>query len=163
MAVRTLMAADLEKASHICMAAFMGAVAQSLPDLGIETFARIASVEGFRARMAQDNVMLAYAQEDRLIGIAELKEGRHVAMLFVDPAAQQQGVGKALMAAMIEQARAEVLTVSASLSSVPAYERYGFACAGEAAESSGLRYQPMEMCLAPRAKLHAVQPTRSRR
>jgi len=151
MAVRTLMAADLEKASHICMAAFMGAVAQSLPDLGIETFARIASVEGFRARMVQDTLMFAYAQEEQIIGIAELKEGRHVAMLFVDPAAQQQGIGKALMAAMIEQARVEVLTVSASLSSVPAYERYGFACSADAAESSGLRYQPMEMRLAPRA------------
>lgn len=151
MAVRALLAADLEQASRVCMAAFMGAVAESLPPLGIETFARIASVEGFRARMVQDNVMLAYAQEDRLIGFAELKEGRHVAMLFVDPAAQQQGVGKALMAAMIEQARVEVLTVSASLSSVPAYERYGFTCTGEAAESSGLRYQPMEMRVAPGA------------
>ena len=68
-------------------------------------------------------------------------------MLFVDPAAQQQGIGKALMAAMIEQARVEVLTVSASLSSVPAYERYGFVCTADPAESSGLRYQPMEMRL----------------
>ncbi|REM11244.1 GNAT family N-acetyltransferase, partial [Mycobacterium tuberculosis] len=40
--------------------------------------------------------------------------------------------------------------VSASLSSGPAYERYGFACAGEAAESSGLRYQPMDMQLMAR-------------
>ena len=151
MAVRPLVAADLEQASRVCMAAFMGSVAESLPALGVATFSRIASVEGFRARMAQDTLMFAYAQEERIIGIAELKEGRHVAMLFVDPAAQQQGIGKALMAAMIEQARVEVLTVSASLSSVPAYERYGFACSADAAESSGLRYQPMEMRLAPRA------------
>ena len=47
-------------------------------------------------------------------------------------------------------ARVDVLRVSASLSSVPAYERYGFACAGEAAESSGLRYQPMDMQLMAR-------------
>lgn len=151
MAVRALLEADLEQASRVCMAAFMGAVAESLPPLGIETFSRIASVEGLRARMAQDNVMLGYVQDDRIVGVAELKQGRHVAMLFVDPAAQQQGIGRALMAAMIEQARVEVLTVSASLSSVPAYERYGFACTGDAAESSGLRYQPMEMRLASRA------------
>lgn len=64
----------------------------------------------------------------------------------MDPAVQQQSIGKALMAAMIDHA----LRVSASLSSVPAYERYGFACAGEAAESSGLRYQPMDMQLMAR-------------
>jgi GNAT superfamily N-acetyltransferase len=147
MVVRTVLVADLEQASRVGMAAFMGAVADSLTPLGIETFSRIASVEGFRARMAQDNLMLACEQEGRIVGIAELKEGRHVAMLFVDPAAQQRGIGKALMAAMIEQARVEVLTVSASLSSVPAYERYGFACTADPAESSGLRYQPMEMRL----------------
>ena len=63
---------------------------------------------------------------------------------------KQQGIGKALMAAMIDHARVDVLRVSASLSSVPAYERYGFACVGEAAESSGLRYQPMDMQLMAR-------------
>ncbi len=150
MAVRTLVAADLEQASRICMAAFMGSVADSLTPVGIETFSRIASVEGLRTRMSHDNLMLVFEQQDRIVGVAELKEGRHVAMLFVDPAAQQQGIGKALMAAMIDHARVDVLSVSASLSSVPAYERYGFACAGEAAESSGLRYQPMNMQLMAR-------------
>jgi predicted N-acetyltransferase YhbS len=150
MAVRTLVAADLEQASRICMAAFMGSVADSLTPLGIETFSRIASVEGFRTRMSHDNLMLVFEQQDRIVGVAELKEGRHVAMLFVDPAVQQQGIGKALMAAMIDHACVDVLRVSASLSSVPAYERYGFACAGEAAESSGLRYQPMDMQLMAR-------------
>lgn len=67
-----------------------------------------------------------------------------MAMLFVAPAWQRHGVGRRLMNAALEQARANVVTVRASLSSVAAYERYGFALAGEVGELAGLIYQPME-------------------
>lgn len=33
----------------------------------------------------------------------------------------------------------------ASLSSVPAYKKYGFECAGDTGESAGLIYQPMRI------------------
>lgn len=67
-----------------------------------------------------------------------------MAMLFVSPVWQRNGVGKRLVNAALEQARTNVVTVSASLSSVAAYERYGFALAGEVGELAGLIYQPME-------------------
>ena len=49
-----------------------------------------------------------------------------------------------LMSAALEQARGEAVTVSASLSSVTAYESYGFSLAGDVGEFAGLVYQPME-------------------
>ncbi|QZI73322.1 GNAT family N-acetyltransferase [Pseudomonas protegens] len=66
------------------------------------------------------------------------------ALLFVAPLWQRRGVGKRLVNAALEQARADVVTVRASLSSVAAYEGYGFALAGEEGEFAGLIYQPME-------------------
>lgn len=95
--------------------------------------------------MKDDNVILVSEDQDNLNGIIELKEGRHVAMLFVDTQHQNKGVGKRLLSEALVYARVSVVTVSASLSSVPAYIRYGFECKGDVAESSGLIYQPMEL------------------
>jgi GNAT superfamily N-acetyltransferase len=89
-------------------------------------------------------------------GVGELKQRRHVAMLFVDPACQRQGVGEALLAALIAQAHADEVTVSASLPSVAFYQRHGFACSGEVGESAGLVYQPMVRTM-PRAIEEATE------
>jgi len=145
MAVRRLRATDLEQASAVCMASFMEAVAPSLSPLGIETFTGIVSMNGFADRMSDDNDMFVFETAGRVVGVAELMGGQHVATLFVAPGWQGQGVGRALMAALLECARGEVVTVRASLSSVSAYERYGFRVSGEVGEYLGLVYQPMEM------------------
>lgn len=138
---------DLEAVSALCVEAFTDAVAPSLSAQGVATFLQIASVDSFRDRMGGDNeiLLLEGAGADGLKGVVELKQGRHLAMLFVSPAHQKQGVGRALVAAAVKRARGEVMTVSASLSSVSAYLRFGFTCSGEVAESSGLVYQPMQM------------------
>lgn len=145
MAVRRLRATDLEQASAVCMASFMEAVAPSLSPLGIETFTGIVSMNGFADRMSDDNDMFVFETAGRVVGVAELMGGQHVATLFVAPGWQGQGVGRALMTALLECARGEVVTVRASLSSVPAYQRYGFRVSGEVGEYLGLVYQPMEM------------------
>jgi predicted N-acetyltransferase YhbS len=122
MATRRLRATDLEQASAICMASFMEAVAPSLSPQAA----------------------------GQVVGVAELMGGRHVATLFVAPGWQGKGVGRALMQEMLECARADVVTVRASLGSVPAYERYGFEVTGEVGEQRGLVYQPMALGLGVR-------------
>lgn len=144
MQIRKMTHEDLPSAAALCLEAFMLAVAPSLSAQGVETFAKVAAKEAFAERMASDNLMLVCVTEGTLVGLIEFKEGRHVAMLFVAPLWQRRGVGKRLVNAALEQARADVVTVRASLSSVAAYEGYGFALAGEEGEFAGLIYQPME-------------------
>lgn len=147
MSIRTLVESDLEAVSALCISAFMTAVAPSLSPQGVATFTQIAAADSFAKRMAGDNLMLVFVQENQVLGVIELKEGRHVAMLFVDPQQQSRGVGRQLVAAALAHARSEVVTVSASLTSVAAYERYGFNRAGEIGEYDGLVYQPMTITL----------------
>ncbi|MEG0245913.1 MAG: GNAT family N-acetyltransferase [Pseudomonas sp.] len=144
MQVRKLTHDDLPHTSALCLDAFMQAVAPSLSAEGVATFAKVAAAQAFAERMTGDNLMLVYVVEETLAGLIELKEGRHVAMLFVAPGWQRRGVGTRLMAAALEQAREAVVTVSASLPSVAAYQRYGFVLAGDVGEYAGLVYQPME-------------------
>ncbi|MFJ4371090.1 GNAT family N-acetyltransferase [Pseudomonas japonica] len=144
MQIRKITHEDLPSANALCLESFMLAVAPSLSAQGVDTFTKIAAQKALAERMASDNLMLVCVAEGTLAGLIELKEGRHVTMLFVAPAWQRRGVGKRLMNSALEQARANVVTVRASLSSVAAYERYGFALAGEVDEIAGLIYQPME-------------------
>ncbi|BCD85922.1 hypothetical protein PSm6_23290 [Pseudomonas solani] len=145
MVIRKMEPADIDAVSTLCMAAFNASVAPTLPAQGIETFAKVAAAEAFLQRLQGDNLMLVYEDAGSLRGILELKEGRHLAMLFIDPEHQRQGIGQALVTAMTAHARVDPITVRASLTSVGAYLRYGFQCSGEPGEFAGLTYQPMEL------------------
>ena len=145
MPIRELEQKDLGRVSSLCMKAFMNSVAPSLSNEGVVSFQSIASVGGFSNRMKEDNIILVYEENGKVKGVIELKEGSHVAMLFVAPDFQKSGIGRALVSAITPYTRAETITVSASLNSIPAYFRYGFTCAGDPDEKSGLKYQPMEL------------------
>lgn len=147
MSVRKARKEDLHNISSVCIDAFMGTVAATLKEEGVNTFRSIASVSSLEGRMSGDNEMLVYESNQAVVGYLELKEGRHIAMLFVSPDCQGQGVGKSLISAMSGYARTDVITVSASLTSVSAYQNYGFENTGAVAESSGLTYQPMEITI----------------
>ncbi|PSM13003.1 GNAT family N-acetyltransferase [Stenotrophomonas maltophilia] len=134
---------DLPAISAVCLAAFNAAVAPTLGADGIATFASIAAADAFGVRLQGDNQILVAEQQDRVVGVIELKAGRHLAMLFVDPACQGQGIGHALFEAVLPQVREPVLTVRASLNAVPTYLRYGFVLDGDVGEFNGLVYQQM--------------------
>lgn len=136
---------DLAAISAICMAAFGEAVAPSLSAQGVATFTQVASVDAFAGRLQGDNHILVAERDDRIVGMIELKEGRHLAMLFVDPACQGQGIGHALFQAVLPLLRAPAMSVRASLNAVPTYQRYGFVIDGEAGEFNGLVYQPLSL------------------
>ncbi|XQF94532.1 GNAT family N-acetyltransferase (plasmid) [Pseudoalteromonas espejiana] len=44
--------------------------------------------------MKGDNLMLSIRNDKKIEGIIELKEGRHIAMLFISPDRQKKGIGK---------------------------------------------------------------------
>lgn len=134
---------DVTAISAICIAAFSSAVAPSLSAQGVATFMQVATAGAFAERLRGDNHILVAERDDRVAGVIELKEGRHLAMLFVDPACQGQGIGHALFEAVLPQVREPVLTVRASLNAVPTYLRYGFALDGDVGEFNGLVYQQM--------------------
>ena len=72
-------------------------------------------------------------------------EGNHVALFFVDPAYHRRGVGRALMARLLEDRRTEALTVNAAPYAVEIYHRLGFRPTDrERLAPDGIRYRPME-------------------
>lgn len=145
MIIRKMKEKDLDAVSATCMNSFLASVADTLSNEGILTFTNIAKSNAFLDRMKKDNLILVAEKDGKIEGVIELKEGRHIAMLFVNPECQKEGIGRKLLSSAMNYAKVKTVTVSASLSSVPAYEKYGFECKGEASESAGLAYQPMEI------------------
>jgi len=158
--IRQIETRDLDTVSAICMASFTASVADTLAGEGVATFSTIASAEALRARMKADNLMLVAECDGGVRGVVELREGRHIAMLFVEPDYQRQGIGGKLLAAVLDRAGVETVTVRASLSSVAMYEKHGFACKGEVSELAGLVYQPMEIDLDEVRQSDAAKPRR---
>ncbi|MCH2041017.1 MAG: GNAT family N-acetyltransferase [Saccharospirillaceae bacterium] len=149
MIIRELEEKDLNAVSTICMESFLHSVAETVSDEGITTFSNIAAYDAFFDRMQGDNLMLAAQNGSNIEGIIELKEGRHVAMLFIRPDRQKNGTGRKLILSALNHATAETITVNSSLPSVAAYETYGFECTGAVSESAGLVYQPMALKIYP--------------
>ena len=145
MKIRKMEEKDLDAVSAICMDSFSQSVADTLSVEGVSTFSKIAASDSFLSRMKEDNLILVAEYSGRIEGVIELKERRHVAMLFVDPKYQRKGVGKKLLSSALNYAAVNTVTVSASLSSIPVYKKYGFECKGEKSESAGLVFQPMEI------------------
>ena len=143
--IRPARADDLAAISAICMAAFHEAVAPSLSAQGVATFTQVAAADAFAERLQGDNHILVAEQDGDIVGVIELKEGRHLAMLFVAPACQGQGIGHALLQAVLPQLRTPAMSLRASLNAVPTYQRYGFVIDGEVGEFNGLVYQPLSL------------------
>jgi len=135
---------DAEEVSKIVISSFLHSVADHLSDEGIATFMDISSPESFRNRLNEDNLMFVSESADGIKGIVELKKGRHVAMMFVAPEMQRMGIGRELIEEALKHSRTNPVTVSASLTSVIAYEKYGFEIVGPEKEKQGIRYRPMK-------------------
>ena len=147
MPVKQMKPGDIQEVSRIVTAAFLDSIAEGLSEKGIATFKELSSPEAFARRMNEDNCMFVYEEQGQIMGMIELKEGRHVAMMFVSPIYQNQGVGRELIQVALSHSRVQSVTVSAALPSVAAYQRYGFEVVGVEQEKQGLRYIPMEIDL----------------
>ena len=143
MHVRDMTHDDASAVSALCLGAFSEAIVPSLSAQGVAHFADVVTPAAFGERLAGDNRMWVAVVDGVVRGMVELKQRRHVALLFVAPGWQRRGVGARLMEVALTHAEAGQITVSASLPSVAAYQRYGFIIAGDVSEHGGLVYQPM--------------------
>ncbi|HXF46123.1 MAG TPA: GNAT family N-acetyltransferase [Burkholderiaceae bacterium] len=89
---------------------------------------------------------IARDRAGRPLGTGRLLPDGHIGRMAVLREARGRGVGAALLAALIEEARrrghAEVV-LSAQLHAVPFYARFGFAVAGDTFEEAGIAHVTM--------------------
>ena len=90
-------------------------------------------------------VMVAKERE-RIVGMAALRAGCHVSLLFVDEKYHGMGIGRKLVAALQQTYLAEgcvQLTVNSAPSAIGFYEKLGFIKTDDMKTADGITYLPM--------------------
>ena len=133
-------------------AVFMAHVAPLYTPEGVEEFLGYAEVSEFTRRLQREHVILVAETDVQIVGMIEIREQRHISLLFVAGAYQRRGIATELLARAIQLCRRvnpdlTALTVHASPNAVPIYRRLGFAASAEEQVVHGIRYTPMTLVL----------------
>ena len=148
---RPMESSDAEAVSEFCIRIFDEFVASSCKPEGRETFAGDSAPDNFVKHAEENHVILAF-DEERLIGVVNMKKDGYLKLLFVEGDVQGKGLGKKLLSLAIEGAtaeghRPELIEVKSAVNSVPFYEKLGFKPEGEVEEKKGIRYRTMKLDL----------------
>lgn len=117
---------------------------ESYSEQGIETFCNFVNnkkiTKSFKVYGAfENNILKGIIATDRRKG--------HINLFFVDKSLQAKGIGKKLMAIVIENNENSFITVNSSRYAVPIYEKLGFVKMEEEKEQDGLKFTPMKLIL----------------
>lgn len=117
---------------------------ESYSEQGIETFCNFVNnkeiTKSFKVYGAfEDNILKGIIATD--------SQKRHIGLFFVDKSSQAKGIGKKLMAIVIENNENSFITVNSSRYAIPIYEKLGFVKMEEEKEQDGLKFTPMKLIL----------------
>ncbi len=120
---------------------------------GIDEFFRYAQPDALAQRSQHNHFVLLAVVDCKLVGMIEIRDYCHIAMLFVDRSFQRRGVSRALLQHGIDECRKHKpdlsqISMHAAPNSVPIYERLGFRPDYSEQVTDGIRFVPMMLELA---------------
>ena len=138
--------------SNLVARSFNEFVAPDFPDEGIDEFFSYSNPRALQKRTEGSHFVLVAESEGVIAGMIEIREMRHISMLFVDKAFHRIGIGNELFNAALEKIESEdrppeMLTVNSSRFAVPFYERLGFVRSEEEKIIHGVIHIPMTLSL----------------
>ena len=147
--IRALQSGEEAEISRFVAEIFAGQIAPLYSEQGRKEFLRFIEPASMKARAEAGALQLvAETGPDgpRLAGMVEVRDYRHVCLLFVAPGYQRRGVGGRLLKkalAACRQRGAAKVTVNSSPNAVAAYRRFGFRPLEPEKEVKGIRFVPM--------------------
>jgi GNAT superfamily N-acetyltransferase len=138
-----------QEAAEMIGRTFATFVADQYPPEGVREFMRYADSGALIQRAERpDYLTLIAVADDRVIGVVELREGRHISLMFVDEMHQRKGLGRMLLHRVISEGRNPAvteITVNSSPNAAAAYCRMGFRAAGPQRQENGISYISMTL------------------
>ncbi len=128
-------------------------VAPDYSQEGIDEFFRYSQPDALAQRSQNNHFVLLAVAEVRSVGMLEMRDYKHVSMLFVEAAFQRRGISRALLWQALDEGRKHKpnlsqVTVHAAPNSVRIYERLGFRAVNSEQLVNGMRFVPMLLELA---------------
>lgn len=129
---------------------FAESVAPGYSPEGVATFGQFIDADVLAKRMAAGNIGLLAEAGSRIVGVVEVRENSHIALLFVDRSHQRRGISRELLRRAIKiclerDGDVRTITVNASPNAYPAYRRLGFRQTADETTVNGIRFVPMAL------------------
>ncbi len=150
--IRLANLSDIHQIQTFVRSVYDASVAPEYSAEGNNEFYKYLAADWLEKRLTSDHWILTAIDQAELVGIIEIRENKHLSMLFIKTQKQRQGIGKKLLQAAIDIIKKnnptqESLTVHSSPNSVSAYEHMGFEKLGEEQVKNGIRFTTMQMQL----------------
>ncbi len=138
--------------SNLVARSFNEFIAPGFSEEGIDEFFKYANPRSLAKRSEGSHFVLVAEADGEIAGMIEIRELKHVSMLFVDKTHHRKGIGKrlfrlALGRIMSEESPPETVTVHSSRFAVPFYESLGFTKTSEEKIIYGVIHIPMALTL----------------
>ncbi len=150
--LRTMDPGEEVEVVNLVARSFNEFIAPDFPDEGIEEFFGYSNPRALVKRSDGNHFVLVAEAEGSITGMIEIREMRHVSMLFVDKAFHRRGIGKELLTAALDKIKSDrnapkKVTVHSSRFAVPFYENLGFVRTEEEKIINGVIHIPMALTL----------------
>lgn len=138
--------------SNLVARSFNEFIAPDFPDEGIEEFFGYSNPRALVKRSEGNHFVLVAEAEGSIAGMIEIRERKHISMLFVDKAFHRKGIAKGLLIAALDRIESgsrppKKVTVHSSRFAVPFYESLGFVRTEEEKIIHGVIHIPMALVL----------------
>lgn len=120
---------------------------------GVREFLKYVQPELLLRRSQKNHFVLLATIQDKIVGMIEIRNNRHVSLLFVDRRFQQRGIGRELLQRSLNICKLEIslkrgpelqeVSVNSSPNSIQIYERIGFRRIGSEQVKNGIRFTQM--------------------
>lgn len=122
---------ELNGVSSMIMQIFDEHIAPLVSYKGRLSFGQYILAAAMEKRLNREHFVIVAVAEEQIVGMIEMREYKHIALLFVETAYQGQGIAKQLiaeaLASCLQHNRTlEEITVNASINACAFYEKQGF-------------------------------------
>lgn len=138
--VRELDCAEISGALALARRVFLRFVAPDYEEAGVETFLAVLQDTEYLERLRFYGAFL----DNTLVGMLGVrKDGRHIALFFVEGVHQRSGIGKRLFSYICRADAYREITVNAAPRAVAFYKKLGFRPTDCEQLENGIRFVPM--------------------
>ncbi len=150
---RELRSGELTYASKLIWNVFSKFVAPGYTEEGIETFRKYIEPLELLSLIGSGKLFMSGCfDQEKIVGVAAIRDYCHVSLLFVDKEYHGRGIAKALFSeaagkCIKEKPEIQEITVNSSPFAVPVYKKLGFIETGEQVTNNGITFVPMSIAI----------------
>ena len=145
-------AGEQDIAVDLVLRVFNDFVAPQYPEEGIEEFKKYVNSEAVGNRLKDGNIFILAKDGNKTVGIIEMRNNSHIALLFVERDCQRQGIAgelvrRAIAVCLEMNPQPDKITVNSSPNAYDAYYSIGFRGERAVKTVNGIQFIPMELDL----------------